>query len=247
MLKPIYSLEETERLIAENTEKIVMLPWNGNYIPFKLRMLNSTQMKACGDFSVVSIANEEQEQDNALDIDKGEQFKNILSLKNTQEKMLEMALVSPTFDEICNILNASDLIISIRATLAKCDEAIKTATDLTMEQTAELVKRVEDYKLYLAFLYPEDFIGAFVQYIVQREHTDIDIISRKILLEVGLSADKFGGRPSDFLEGNFTEYQKQDMDKASSSIVFQYREDEKTENNAKDKWHRNKKKFKGNT
>ena len=244
MLDPKYDLDSTERLILENTEKIVMLPWNGVYVPFKIRMLNATQMKSCGDFSVLSIVNEDDEKD-VPDLDNEESFMDILKLKNTQEKMLELALVHPTFNEMAELLGQSDLIKSVKSTLALCEKKVADDILMSLAQKIELTKEIDNYNLYLSYLYPDDFIGAFVQYVTQRGHTDLDVLTHKILLEAGLSSDRFKGRPSDYIEGNFTEFQKHDMDNYAVMAVYKFKEDIKTSNNAKDKWHRNKKKYKG--
>jgi len=196
MLPPKFDYDETVRLIQSNTEKVVMLPWNGTYIPFIIRMLNSTQLRSCGDFSVVNIADEKD----GVVIDK-DNFKNVVELKNTQENMLRRALVSPTLDEINDTLETSKLIEDIKNKIKTNREKIAKAKDLTNAQRLELSNELNDLELYMGYLYPDDFVAAFITYITQKNNTDIDKITKTILLEAAIAADNWSGRPSDYLEG----------------------------------------------
>lgn len=232
MLPPKYDKDHTLELIEMNTECLVFLPWNGDYIPFIMRMLNSTQLRACGDFSVVSVLDKEEE----IDVTAEENFESIISLKNTQEKMLEFSMVNPTYEEMLEVLRASKLIESIEQKLAESQKQVDEATDLTKAERIELLNEIEKYRLFLGFLYPDDFIGAFVQFITQKNNTDIGKVSKEILLEAAISAEQWKTRPSDYLEGIFTEYQKNDIDKYATIVLRTFRDQLDVANKTSSKW-----------
>jgi len=240
MLPPKYDKDHTLELIKVNTECLVFLPWNGNYIPFIMRILNATQLKACGDFSVISVLDKEEE----VNPEDAANFEAILALKNTQEKMLEFSMVSPTFEEMFDVLGASKLIDSIKSKLDENEKIVKEATDLTKAQRRELLNEIEKYRLFLGFLYPDDFIGAFVQFAMQKNNTDIDKVSKELLLEAAISADRWGNRPSDYIEGVFTQYQKNDIDRYAMVVLRNFRDQLEVVNGVDKKWIRGKSKRK---
>lgn len=240
MLPPKFDLEQAKELIKAGTEKVVMMPWNGTYIPFVIRMLNATQLRACGDFSILALASEEYEQNEEDEQDAVTNFNNVIQLKNTQEKMLEFALVSPNFKEICELVNASDLVKDIKDKIAVTREKIKDKS-LTIAQRKQLTSELDNYELYLGFMFPDDFMAAFTFYITQKGNTDIDKVTNDILLESALAAEKWHDRPSDYMEGVFTEYQKNDIDKQAMIVLHRFREQIEVEKSSK-KWIRGKKK-----
>lgn len=207
------------QVIKENTEFLVSLPWNGHYGMFKIRMLNSTQIKACGNFSTLEVAMNESEDDK--EIDDGA----VIELKNMQERIMKFALVSPTYDEILEELEASELIESVKKQIDNLRLRLKEEKD-SLEKH-EIAKDIDAIELYLGFLFPEDFAAMLIAVIIQRDNTDIRKVTKSMLLEAAVLAERGHDNPSDHVDGIFTEFQKEDINKYAWIVLSEHREQEK--------------------
>lgn len=206
---------DTIQIIKDNTESPVVLPWNGKPATFIVRMLNSTQIKACGEFSsIVSLStNEEPTIDEMIEV------------KNMQERLMKLGLVKPTYKEILDTLVDSTLINDIKNQLVLAREDLKKVTDI--KQSELLAKEIDSYELYLGFLFPDDFMAGYTSYILQRDNSDIKKVTTDMLLEAAVLADKGHDNPSDHIKGEFTDFHKQDIDKHAWLELDRFREEQK--------------------
>jgi hypothetical protein len=206
---------DTIKIIEANTELPVVLPWNGKAATFIVRMLNSTQIKACGEFSsIISLSkNEEPTIDEMIEV------------KNMQERLMKLGLVKPTYNEILDKIADSTLINDIKNQLKLAREDIKKVTDI--EQSELLAKEIDSYELYLGFLFPDDFMSGYTAFILQRDNSDIRKITTDMLLEAAVLADKGHDNPSDHIKGEFTDFHKQDIDKHAWLELDRFREEQK--------------------
>lgn len=216
---------DTLKIIKANTEFPIVLPWNGKEALFIIRMLNSTQIKACGEFS--TIVNLEYTGDELT-------FDEIFEIKQMQERLAKMSLVSPSYDEIIEVMYNSELIDRIKKLIGLAKEEIKSVKDI--EHRDLLVKEVEAYELYLGFLLPDDFMASLTATVLQRDNSDIRKVTRDMLLEAAILAERGKDNPSDHIKGDFTDFHREDINKHAWSILEDYRNDQKT---AKAAWIRN--------
>lgn len=214
------------QLIKNNTEFPIALPWNGTTGVFVLRMLNSTQIKACGEFSTIIDVARDDEQPTIEDM---------IEVKNTQERLMKFCMVNPTYDEALDYLYDSKLIKAIKEKIILSREEIKAVEDVKRAEL--LAAEVDSYELYLAFLFPEDFMAAITSTILQRDNSDIRKVTKEMLLEAAVLAEKGHDNPSDHLEGVFTDFHKQDIDKHAWIELTRYREEKNVVENVK--WTRN--------
>lgn len=234
--KPL-TLEEMAGLIDPYTEIVVIAPWNGTPVPVTIRMLDSVTLNACGDFNTVNaVLQKGEEAKEAVDNDI------ILKTKNIHENILRHSLVQPTFEWFEEHIKEKDFYINTKAKISETKELI--AHLQSMEKKAQYAEQLEIMEMSLAFLLPEDFTATIVSIIMQRDTTDLRKLNRDTLLRVGLLAEKYNVRPSEYLEGQFTEKQNEDIDVAALSIVHEYREMQKAEQSGM-KWIRGKNKKKG--
>ncbi len=217
------------QLIKDNTDITVALPWNGHYGMFTIHMLNATQLRACGDFSTLNIQLEDIDDKSDEDT-----MMHVKEIKNMQERMMRMALVKPSFDEIFDYLNATELVKRMRATIEELKQQIRTVEDV--QQAKIYANELEAYELFLGFLFPDDFTEAFISTLVQRDNTDIKRVTEDMLLKAAMLAERGNDNPSDHINGIFTDLQKQDIDTYGWILLNKHREREKMEKDVSKQW-----------
>lgn len=211
--------EKFFELIKPHTEITVVIPWYGEPVPVTIRMLDSVSINSCGDFNSIS----KLIQDDEVTFDK----EIVIETKNIHERLLKLALVHPTFKELEEHLKTKDFYKQKRKEINEIENLIECLTNETEKH--EFYEQLDMIELSIAFLIPEDFTSYIVAILMQQQATDINKLTRETLLRVGLLAEKYNVRPSEYLEGIFTEKQKTDVDTTALILVNQYRQDQKTE------------------
>lgn len=211
--------EKFFELIKPYTEITVVAPWYGQPVPVTIRMLDSVSINSCGDFNAISnlIQNDEPKFDKEV----------VIETKNIHERLLKLSLVHPTFKELEEHLVTKDFYKQKRKEISEVENLIEQLT--SEEEKHEFYEQLDMIELSIAFLIPEDFTSYIVAILMQQQATDIHKLTRETLLRAGLLAEKYNVRPSEYLEGIFTEKQKTDIDTTALVLVHQYREDQKTE------------------
>lgn len=211
--------EKFFELIKPHTEIVVVAPWYGKPVPVTIRMLDSVTINSCGDFN--SVSNLLQDDEVKFDKDL------IIEAKNIHERLLGLSLVHPTFKELKEHLVDKDFYKQQRKEISKIESLIERLT--SEKEKHECYEQLDLIELSIAFLVPEDFTGYIVAILMQQQATDINKLTKETLLRAGFLAEKYNVRPSEYLEGTFTEKQKTDIDTTALILVNQYREDQKTE------------------
>lgn len=219
------SLEAIKGILESNTEIVIVAPWNGEPLPVTIVMLSSVSLNSCGDFSTIDIPDEDDNTREApMELDA------MLKIKNIHENILKLCLVAPSFEELHNFVLEKDYVRQSKEKLADIEKRIATLPDSKDKRDDE--NECERLRIMLGFLLPEDFMTFIVTYQMQKDRSDVNKLTRKMLLNAGFLADKYAKRPSEFLEGAFTEKQKVDIDVASLNYVHEYREMKQLEKNS---------------
>ena len=145
---------KTLQLIADNTEVVVKLPWNGVYGWYRILILNSTQLQACGAFTLIQLADSEK-------LSEEESIDALLELKNAQERMFRMALVEPTFEQILEVYKATDAWASVLEKERVVKEAL-TGMEMS-EEKVELEQEFHLLQMFKGFVFPDDFASALTE------------------------------------------------------------------------------------
>ena len=229
----VYSTEDSLKLMEANTEIVVIAPWNGKPIPVTIRMLDSVSLNSCGEFNTVSSIIED-------DKTRAQDTEDVIRAKNIHENMLKLALVHPTFEEIQEKMEMKDFFIQSKKEIEDIKELISQLTsEVDKNRHQVTLNRLE---LSISFLVPEDFTAYIVTVLLQREATELNKLTRNTLLQAGFLGEKYNTRPSNYLEGVFTEKQRVDIDVTSLTLVSDYREQQKVESKGGMKWIRGGKK-----
>lgn len=229
--------KDTLRIIADNTEFLVCLPWNGVEAWFKICMLNATQMQSCGNFSLLSFPKEDAEQ-----LSEDEILEEVKDIKNTQENIFKLCLSSPTFDDIIEMYKATDVWkrikkkeTEIRAGLNELEKIMNdmsvSAEERATASTArsELEAELNRYEIFQGFIFPDDFSDKLTTIMYQKHNSDILRVSENMLLQAAFLAERGHDNPHDHISGLFTEFHKQDIDKHAWYLLSEYREKQKTD------------------
>ena len=215
--------EDLHRLIDVNTEIVVVAPWNNAPIPVTIRMLDQVSLSSCGEFNTVSAIVKGSDDDNEEEM----KLKDMIKVKNIHENMLKLALVHPTFDELENYVMGKDFFIQTKETIKKVEGLIEQLTSEVEKE--EYRNELERLELSIAFLLPYDFTTYIVTILLQQEATDINKLTKEMLLQAGFLGETYNKRPSEYLQGTFTEKQRVDIDITALSLVSDYRKDQQTE------------------
>ena len=211
---------KTLQLIADNTEVVVKLPWNGVYGWYRILILNSTQLQACGAFTLIQLADSEK-------LSEEESIDALLELKNAQERMFRMALVEPTFEQILEVYKATDAWASVLEKERVVKEAL-TGMEMS-EEKVELEQEFHLLQMFKGFVFPDDFASALTEMLYQKNNSDIMHVSEEMLLRAAILAGRGHSNPHEYLSGNFTDYHKQDIDNRAWYLLEKHKENKKTE------------------
>jgi hypothetical protein len=225
-------VEKTLGIIAENTEFLVCLPWNGADAWFKIFMLNATQLTSCGNFSLIKL-----ESKNGETVTEEEEMEAILDIKNAQENMLKLCLVKPSFNDVVDMYEATDTLKRIKEQSAQIRARIEEIDDAFVK--AELKKELNMYDMFKGFLFPDDFAEAITEIIYQKHNSDILKVSEKMLLKAAFLAENGKDNPHDHISGMFTKYHEKDIDEHAWYLLSDYRANREMESSS-GKWYRGK-------
>jgi len=239
-MEQTHTTEEVLKIIGPGTEKVLIAPWNGVPIPVTIVMLSSVALQSCGDFTTVYTENPNAEKP----ISKVPDIEAMLKIKNIHENILRLCLVRPTFKEFHDELLGKDFVSQRQSELAEIRKLIDELDDGDKRQ--QYIEQADRLEIMLSFLLPEDFMTFVVEYIMQRDKSDIDKLTHDMLLRAGFLGEKYNKRPSDYLEGAFTEKQRIDIDVAALNYVADYRKMQGMEKeNSGMRWIRGGKKLNG--
>lgn len=214
--------KDTLRIIADNTEFLVCLPWNGAEAWFKICMLNATQMQSCGNFSLLNFPKEDAE-----NLSEDEILEEVRDIKNTQENIFKLCLSSPTFDDIIEMYKATDVWKRIKKKEAEIKDLVAQLPEGTEKD--EFQRELDRYEIFQGFVFPDDFSDKLTTVMYQKHNSDILRVSENMLLQAAFLAERGHDNPHDHISGLFTEFHRQDMDKHAWYLLSEYREKQKTD------------------
>lgn len=215
-------------VIKDNTEFLIALPWNNVIGIFKIRMLNATQIRACGNFTTLNF-----EDDDSDDI-KSQSLDDIIALKRMHENIAKNCMVSPTYEEVYAFIGNTELINSMRERCVLLREDIKHIEDI--KEVEECSKQLDMIELYIEFLLPDDFLASLTTVIVQRDNTDIRKCTKEMLFDAAVLAERGHNDPATHITGLFTDFQKDDLNKYAWIELAKYREMEAMEKSGNRVW-----------
>ncbi len=194
---------------------LMFAPFYGSLQPVILRRLTYAQIRSCGDFSLI-----ETTQDILQAKTRKLTTKEIADYLELQYKIIKKSLINPTYDEILGLSKYDLLRINAEKELVELENIINEMADGIGKR--ELLEKYYIVKSNSQYLLPEDFISFIMKYALQQDDSDIKDVTEDMLYEAAIRAKNGSGNPSDHLPGNFTEFNKVDINNRAW-IIFHKR------------------------
>jgi hypothetical protein len=213
-------------IIADAQYPIIAVPFAGITVPVKLRELTQIQIQACGDMSLIqTFADKVRQKSSRV------RMVDLLQYADRYHKIAELSLVAPTYDQIMRMFDRDRKVADARAQVAELREKLKE-TPNTAERRA-LEEEIDGLAIWCDLLLPEDFLGAIMSYALGVDKSDIKEVSEKMLLEAAMLAQRGGDNPADHLDGRFSAFMKDDINRRAWIIYNKWLEDHSKDKHGK--------------
>jgi len=191
--------------IYEASNPLVALPFWGQPVMVRLRELSAAQVYSVGDVSLIETFADK------VRIKKIATVEELNSYTERQHKLVKLALVKPTYQEIIDIAGAHIDMAKVDTELKGIREQFYAMPD--GPERRELQDKYNTYELQYKFLLPADFIAAVLNYSLKIYDTDIKKITEGLLLDAARMATLGHDNPADHLPGAFTDFNREDINR----------------------------------
>lgn len=201
---------------------VLPFPFNGVQVLCKVRCLNHLQMRACGDFGLIDISDNDDKKTPGLG--------DMIAVRNWQEALIKETLISPTFEEIQAQVYGQDNVITERK--SKAEKIRQMIEELPNAEQKQYQDELNDLELYIGCLLPDDFMNAVTEWATGQNRSDIKRLTREMLLEAAILAKNGNDNPADHIDGEFLDFHREEINKAAWMVYSQYCEDKEKERRA---------------
>lgn len=198
-------------LYEDEIEPLLMLPFNGATLPAKVRRLNHAQIEECGDFSLLELTGDIASGKNKITPAQ------MINYAETQYQLLKTALISPSYDELMAINEKDELRVNAESELLEIEKTISSLPN--GPKKSKLRGKLDLLTLQCRYLLPSDFVSHVVSFALRIEDTDIKRVSEDMLYKAAILANKGNDNPSDHIHGNFTDFNREDIN-SRAWIIF---------------------------
>lgn len=195
----------------------IVAPFFGTPVPVIVRRLTFAQIRACGDFSLIETTRDIIEAKT-----RKLTTKEMLDYSELQFQIIKKSLVSPTYDEIMSLSEYDLLRLNAEKELVELEAIINEMPNGTEKRN--LLEKYYTVKMNSEYLLPPDFVSFIMKFALQQDDSDIKDVSEDMLYEAAIRAKNGNGNPSDHLPGNFTDFNKVDINNRSW-IIYHKRTD----------------------
>jgi len=209
--------------IENEVSPIIMAPFMGGYVPVIVNRLNYAQIRACGDFSLIETTSDIIS--NKRKLSPAE----MIAYAEMQYNIVKASLRSPSYDEIMGVVYYSEISKGIAPEIEELESAI---AELPVGPKRDILKsELDTLRMDYEFLLPADFVAYIVSYALKVDDSDIKLVSEDMLMEAACMAKNGNDNPSDHLPGNFSEFNREDINKRAW-IIYAQRMRDKTQGGA---------------
>ncbi len=201
---------------------LVVVPFNGIDVPVVLRELNQVQIRSCGNFSLIETFEDK------IRIKESSKISDIVKYTRTMSNIVEAALVKPTYAEIMAIFDADGTLKGFKEKLQVLRKKLHS-TPGGAERTA-LEDEIAMAEALVNSVLPTDFLSTITAYALGIEKSDIKEITNEVLLDCAILAHSGHDNPADHLEGNFTAFMRDDINRRAWETFHNWREKESKKN-----------------
>lgn len=226
-------MQETLEKIEVAAFPILVIPFFGTPVPVKIRELNQAQISACGDFSLIETL-----EDKIFQKTKSKKcnVKDIISYAERNHNIVKAALIKPTYTQIFKMIEdelkdtETDDSCQGPIDLNRLKEEIKSIRQELWNmkpgpQRKILEEELNAKRIWCEFLLPNDFMSYIVSYALGVDKSDIKDVSEKILFEAAILAKHGHDNPADHIDGRFTPFMRDDINKRAWYIFHNKRKE----------------------
>jgi len=192
--------------IADAAFPIVTVPFHGTTVPVKLRELTQVQIRACGDFSLIKTF-----EDKVRAMSGKPTMSEINAYSERYHRIAEAALVAPSYDQIMGLFDRDQKVAAARKECDRLDALLAQAPK--GPKRAALEEEIQSLRIWSDLILPEDFLSAVMSYALGLDKSDIDEVTDDVLLDAAILADRGKDNPSDHLDGRFTPFMRDDINR----------------------------------
>lgn len=211
-VKPEAILPKTYAALPEirrGMYQYVYVPFGDAHVWMELRNLNATQIRECGDISLIETM-----------VKKGKPTRTeILQLRNTIENLCKAVMNSPTWAEFETMVYGHDRVIRDRRTeLAALKKRV--AADPALER--EFRGEIESLEVFIGYLLPENAMQFLAYYALGLDVSDVKKLTADKLLEAAAWAKRHHGKPHEYFEGAvLTDRDRNEIDNAAALLYHE--------------------------
>lgn len=186
----------------------LFIPFRGTEILAEVRYPRSTQLPDADRLHAVISGRAEGKKLSRQDM---------IDVLNIQEECCRAALNRPSFEELERAVHGKDRVLeTMRKRVEEIDEALKLVKDGAAK--AELKRERDRAELFCGYVLPDDTMLALTNIALGTDVSDIRKLTKEKLLAAYGKARLYGGRPSDFVPGLFTDGDRRNIDDYATVI-----------------------------
>jgi hypothetical protein len=194
----------------------IAVPFKGTLVWCILKCLSFMELKSCGNISCLYLS-KEKKQEKEYDLNE------IIEILNAQEAICKLSFVYPAYDEIINVVTDTDCqILKKQEELKKIKKDISSLRGKELREAEKVALQIE---YQIGFLVPDDTMSFVTAWALGADITDIKKLSRDILLDAAIIAKHWGKKPSEMIDGIFTDFQRDGIDRDGMILYQQHLDD----------------------
>lgn len=184
--------------------------------PVVVRPLRQAEIEDCGQFSLIETFYDKVQR-------KEVSTEDMLEYSKIQNKVMKYCMVSPSYEEALEAASLYEDAEKMKAEIKEAREAFFAENDNAERNKKErtyLSKQLQFYQIF-----PSDFAGTIFSYGVELvDKNDIKKVDEEILKNLAIMAKNNSNRPSENIAGNFTDFNKADIDRRAWAIYHEEQE-----------------------
>jgi hypothetical protein len=206
------ALEQMEA--AEN--HLVAVPWKGSPCIVKARELSDLEIQAIGNFSLIETEEFKWSKGAQTKVSWGE----LLSYANKNVAICRDALISPTYDEIFNLVGNRAFNNDVRGRIKEINVQLREMVNGPARQELEAIR--DSILMAWDIILPEDFMTGVVAYAIGIHRTDIKKVTEDMLYSAMVLAIAHHKAAHDYIHGVFSDFNIRDID-TQAMIIYETR------------------------
>lgn len=188
---------------------LISVRFHGVPVFVKVRSLSDLEIRAIGSFSMIGSGSISSD------------WRKIVATAEIQNELVKASLVSPTYREIFSIVGIPDFNSEKRKKYEEIEKELITCPRGPLRK--ELETKCALLKVMFEAILPNDFCTDIVEYALGKNRSNIDKVTKDILLDCYFSYKQFGGRPSTYCnDETLTPFNLRDIDNNAMSVGIEW-------------------------